>query len=363
MDLFKNITMLIPSHTRHRHIDRLLFNLKDFNCKKIIIDSSENCYKPSNHINTENVIIHHKPNMCLTDKFIFGTSLVETKYIFPSPDDDLYSTKGLLKIYQYIMRNDDCNSVFGQHIAFYFSDKPTYTLKHSHEFLHSITKKNQQNVKLRVSQSLNPYIQSLWAIHKTSDFASFFNQDIQWLKSPTLYERLFKLYMASLGNTVTLPVFFCAREVNNRIGASTNITKFDRIIPFLELFKSNEKSVMKELDIFISFIAEILSNLNNESLDRCKQLVTATLERHHKNTSYRVNNYNSIFEKFLSDNNPDKYLSTASPPYVISNDFFGKSFFNFKSKFPVYNEEYKGCLLNIHEAILVHNDIYKQYSF
>lgn len=358
MDFLKNITMLIPSHTRHRHIDRLLFNLNDFNCKKIIIDSSKNCYTPSNYINTDNIIIYHKPNMCLSEKFVFGTSLVDTEYIFPSPDDDLYSTNGLLKIYNYITNNTECNSVFGQHIAFYFTEKPTYTLKHSYEFLHATTIKPQKNVKIRITQSLNPYIQSIWAIHKTNDFTSFFNEDIQWLKSPTLYERLFKLYMALRGNTITLPVFFCAREVNNRIGASTNITKFDRIIPFLELFKSKEETVTTELDTFISFIARILSNQNNESLDRCKQLVAATLERHHKNTSYRVNNYNSVFEKFLSDNNPDKHSSILAPPYVISNDFFGKSFFTFKNKFPIYNEEYKKCLINIHEAILTYKDIY-----
>lgn len=356
MCIYDQLTVLVPSHCRHRHIQRLLCNLRDLNCRKVIIDSSPT---PCDVSMYSGVDLYHKPDMSVPDKMRFGLQIVKTEFVFITPDDDLYSLVGFKKLYEYISNNHSCSTVSGHLIAFrYDSSGVNFFLKHSASYLALVNTPPEPNIKKRLMKALSPYTQTVWAIHRSDVVRNCFSEDLSWLKSLTLYERFLKMYSMIYGDVVFLDVFLGAREVENRVGLSSNLREHN-LTPFVVFLESVDEKTKLELDSFVSTLAQRMSEETHEPIERSKKFIYSLFTRYEVEVSKVSTDVCSTPEmKILSQMNPDLLKQKTDDTVVISNDIFGKSYYNRKNMFPVYSKGYSSCLMGIRNLIMEFKDIY-----
>ena len=130
-----NITILIPTKNRDQYIYKLIKYYNDLNYlgKIFILDSSDKLisekiitYLKINNPN-KNIFYHHSiglPGMVMKDHI----SLVETKYVVETGDDDYLALNGVKKVINFLDNNFDYSGAHGK-VKLILSSKTTGTNK------------------------------------------------------------------------------------------------------------------------------------------------------------------------------------------------------------------------------------------
>jgi len=343
-------TILIPSHNRPFDLNRLVNYYSKLKCEIIVCDSSD---KPLDYAGTYNLLYMYLHGVSFFNKLKKGLAAVQTPYVLLHPDDDFVSILGLRKAATFLHENSNFVSVMGQSIGFVKNNKDVnLMLRNTDQYLALLKMKPSDSSTVRMHNSLTPYSQTVWTLHRTEVLRQFVHADISWFKSACLYERFFSLFFAIHGNTKFLPVFFCARQFENLIEEREQ-DKFNYTGPGTVLFSTEYKD---EIGKMCKVLAAEMVRLENIPEEDAYVKIQSAVEQYKKTFhSNRHNFTNSKIDRFFSKYNPDKILAKFVKPIVVSNDRWGKSFFFQKNKLPCYRTSARDEIKNI--VSIIRNDL------
>ena len=114
--MFKDITLIIPTHYRHKYLDRVLDYYFDIDIKILICDSTKNVY--GNKENLKNIEYSHYPDYKYSQKIYDITQKLTTKYTVLCADDDFIVPYAIKVCIDFLEKNKDYASVQGHIINF-----------------------------------------------------------------------------------------------------------------------------------------------------------------------------------------------------------------------------------------------------
>ena len=221
------LTILIFTYNRPHTLMRLLkyyFNQKkkDEYYQIVIADSSSQKFRSHNVYNfiSENKIklINFKKSIAVSRKIYLTLKHVQTKYCVLSADDDFLFVNSLKKCVNFLKKNKDYSSAFGNHYSHTnYEDtlKFRLTLRKISPILYNIDE-NQPLSRilnfLKLKKKNNPF----YAVHKTFDLTYIWkNVSLHAGKNIIFMEYLASFFSLYLGKMKMLPIIYISREPNS----------------------------------------------------------------------------------------------------------------------------------------------------
>ncbi len=217
------ITIVITVHERQRFVKRLLMYYEDFNCRKIIVDSSKTSYQFDK--NYSDVEYYHEAGISYYDNIYKGLKLVKTKYVLQLPDDDFALKQGIVECLKFLLKEGDLYvGADGERIKF---SEETGTIKKDKKI-----GKPELRLRLRLADDflshapldrvkyfLKHYVSHLPINHvvlKTDVLKQVFEISLQhpFLKPVHYHERVMSYIVAINGNVKTLPIVYLLKSTN-----------------------------------------------------------------------------------------------------------------------------------------------------
>ena len=205
----QDVSIIIPSHKRHAYIDRCITYFKQFGCRVLIVDSSEDRY--SGPIE-KNIAYIHEPKLGFVSKVIKALSLVETEYVALCADDDFLIRETFYSVLAYIKHSSDMKAGLGHHLGFKQGEADCfYPIYRKMEYSQLCG-----NSKERVKMYLENYYQILWSIFEKCHLEVAFNIiEKSEIKNDNFIEVILASYFACVGNIYISPHIFGVREIAN----------------------------------------------------------------------------------------------------------------------------------------------------
>jgi len=239
-----DITLLISTHNKPHLLERCINHYRDFNCKKIILDSSHTKY-------TDNITDFE---YCFYENFRLEAKIrqycidhkVSTKYVLYVDHDDIYfknSTQSCISYLDNDLRYGGCAGFklgfYGKHIRvdrdkFYSGDYLGYIQEYDPD-----TKTRLENCFINLGTRI-------YAVMRKNVFVNFW-KNVPDFKIADLLETSCKQFYAIHGTIKVLPMIFCARSLDDstRDRRKYNYNSIWRIGPH------------KEADLAMQFIANL----------------------------------------------------------------------------------------------------------
>jgi len=166
------ITLIIPTHNRHKYLERIL-NYYDNFCEILIVDSSKAKFQKSYN---SNVIYYYLPEKSLNEKISYALSFVTTPYVFLCADDDFILKCAIEKCISFLDNNTDYSCVSGNYLYYKLIDNKVFFSNIYANIDNSIA---NFDIKDRLVTMFSNYITLYYAIHRTSTLKSTFTIDIK----------------------------------------------------------------------------------------------------------------------------------------------------------------------------------------
>lgn len=210
-----NFTLLILQRDRQYNFKQLGQYYKDFNCKKIIFDSSVSKYDNISYLNECGFEYNYIGPMTYWEKLhlIHTSGKIDTEFVLDNPDDDITFKSSIIECVNFLSNNPDYNSCSGEHyyynkdqIWLHSREKHLIALNHDKKFL---------NPEDRVHHYLNKYpLGMLHDVSRTSTMSSFYKMigENEFLQRVNYIDRMYIVYSALVGNKKILPLGFQARH-------------------------------------------------------------------------------------------------------------------------------------------------------
>lgn len=200
------LTIIIPTHERHKLVFRSVDYFKQLNVQVIIADSS---IEPLASELPQGFSYLHCPNDSFGAKLYKAIQSVKTPYACMCADDDFISEYGLSKGIEFLENNSDYVSVQGQCINFNFkngrvSNHPIYTR------VLGYTVSNESRLD-RIKKAFKPYMHHFYSVHRTQIIKKSLKV-VSTLKAITVAEIAVPLVGVTYGKHIMLPVFWAARD-------------------------------------------------------------------------------------------------------------------------------------------------------
>jgi glycosyltransferase domain-containing protein len=199
------VTVIIPTHERHRILSRAVEYYGKLSVSVLIVDSSKFFFDEKL---PENITYMHLPGMYFGDKLNAGLCAVNTPFSCLSADDDFLAQNGLKVGKEFLEENLDYVSVHGNYIQFDPSNpkelyKPLY--------IEMIGYKNDSDIiKNRVLASSK--FPQIYSLHRTEILRkSIFITT--GLIQVTLVEISIALVGMCYGKHTVLPIFWSSRDI------------------------------------------------------------------------------------------------------------------------------------------------------
>jgi len=159
MSLLSEVTIVIPTHYRHKYLTRVLAYYKNINIQVLVADSTDVEYVDKNKFD---IIYVHYPNGKLLDKLFNIINQVKTKYMFFCADDDFWVQESILPCVDFLNKNIDYSSVQGNYIGFTGHNKDDFIPSYLHA-----SSIEANGVEERLAESMDNYMPLFYAIHRT----------------------------------------------------------------------------------------------------------------------------------------------------------------------------------------------------
>lgn len=271
--MYSDITIIIPTHNRHRQLNRLLSYYSKFKFKIIIGDSSFKIFPDLKKY--KNVRYYHYPNYPYAKKLPLIYDKVTTKYVLFCADDDFIIPKSIIKCRDFLNKNPDYNSAHGHYVFFEDRQKslPVYSF-----YLASINLDiNSSKPSERVKHLLSNYMQLLYAVTKTSDIKLAFKllKGVPKIKNDNLVELFQAVILCINGKSKTLPILYCAREVTPN-SARTYTQELDTYF--------NQPKHSKEYQTWFRCITKHLSEKEEIPTEKAREVFNEAIRLYLKNS-------------------------------------------------------------------------------
>lgn len=211
--LAKYLTVAIPSYQRPHDVARLAAYYAAFECPVVVYDGSPSAYSGAM---TGALTYRHVPHLTFGQRLALAAAECSTPYLLMMPDDDLVSQAGARQAVTYLEAHPQVISAHGQMIGVRQNARqPAFMLLTGSVYLAHAERTPHDSPYDSLDHVLNPYHPIIWGVHRTAALRDFWQVGIDWMKNLQWFEYFFTLYMAIHGQTRVLPIFFCARQLDN----------------------------------------------------------------------------------------------------------------------------------------------------
>ncbi len=206
------VTILIPTHNRHRYLKRILEYYQDEAVSIIVADSTKDAYKVSNQ-GRSSVQYFHLPAYTLPSKLEWSINKVKTPYVVMCSDDDFTVPGAIYKSIQFLKQNKEFIAVQGNCISYNKKkageDKLEYSVLYEDLLCFKIDSSDPFE---RLKNLFSSYRTLFTAVHYTQNLQVAFEGAGNTVKNLFLNEYLTAIIPIVTGKYAELPIFFQVRE-------------------------------------------------------------------------------------------------------------------------------------------------------
>lgn len=206
MDIRSQLTIIIPTHCRHALVERALTYYKQFQLEVIVVDSSP---QPMKGDIPKHACYLHYPGKSFAERIEIALGVSDKPFVALCADDDFLAIDGVTQGIEYLMEHADYSGVNGRHIQFY-ANAGSIDMRIKYAKSRNYMKESDDPMS-RVFASMNHYTNAVNSVFR----AEVMEKSIQLAKvvnHVTVVEISIALVSSLLGKTVTLPVFWMARD-------------------------------------------------------------------------------------------------------------------------------------------------------
>lgn len=326
----KELTIIIPTHNRRKHLSRVLDYYADYDVKIIVIDSSNE----KDVVETEHVEYRHVQNMEYFEKLFSVVNEVKTKYILFCPDDDFIVKKSIDRCMDFLNDNQDYASVQGNYI--YYTKAKDNILSAPFHFEAYNMDINESDALDRLDQlSLPVKIFMNYALHRTENIKQIY----KLINDHNIKETIFGGYICQFipvlnGKHKVLPIFYMAREWDLCSGGYGMKSLEDILMQ-----KDGEEIFQKYKNILIEYIVKHY----NRDFVKVEQFINDMYAR------YLNTNYSLVEQSYKNENNYLEFIKNEDIDYRFGLEGF-----------PVEDKEAMSELNKIISVVNNHKTIYNK---
>jgi glycosyltransferase domain-containing protein len=201
------LTIVVPTHNRHKHLRRLIAYLSFFANHIIIVDSSNSFCEGLTKCD-----YFHQPGSSREERLCFALGRVQTPYVMLHADDDLVTPSALNLCITYLDLNQDYSAVHGYYLSFY----PTPSGGDWRAMLpESLYYKNgSDNLEQRILYGFENYSPLFYSVIRTEVLHKILTSIVKHsiFNLPFQLEFLINFGVIALGKERYLPIAYMARE-------------------------------------------------------------------------------------------------------------------------------------------------------
>jgi glycosyltransferase domain-containing protein len=207
-----DLTIVIPTHNRHKYLKRVLAYYEDYNVDIVVVDSSKEHF--TGDIKSIGVKYHHLPEIDYEEKLHYVLKNIKTKYTTLCADDDFIVKSAINKCVNFLDSNSDYGSVQGNHIYYNMhKNSMIFAPFHFEAYGLDIDEDNFYERLEKLSLPVKLFIN--YALHRTSILQQIF----EFLTNSNIKEVIFAEFILQLMPVISakhkvLPIFYIAREWN-----------------------------------------------------------------------------------------------------------------------------------------------------
>jgi glycosyltransferase domain-containing protein len=205
----RDLTLIIPTHERHRYLERGLDYYARFGLRMYIVDSSALPY-PGRRL-TPDMRYLHLPGISYTTKMEQAFSQVDSAFSVLCADDDFIVPASIAKCRNFLDSEAGYVSAQGYYNSFY---REGSAIEYFPNYTHSIGLDIKDNLPSeRLIRLFGSYMHLIYSVHATRVFREFFQQVLgHAIKNPIQVEILHSSYAVISGKHKVLPCFYGFRE-------------------------------------------------------------------------------------------------------------------------------------------------------
>lgn len=274
--LAEDITIVIPTHERHRYLSRILdyYVSQRPNWPIVVCDSSRDKFKNKDTFNGARYL--HFPNGDFSYKLREGLKYVQSRYCVLCADDDFIVPSAVAKCIVFLNNHSDYSSVQGKYVSFLNNTKIELRQLYMLHYDISVCSKFPSE---RIIQQFSPYMHQFYSVHRAENLLTTFDYASNSHITGNLMELLVAMISAINGKHEILPIFYSAREsLPFSAGATSNSVEMIAASPeyeheynrFLEIvtnhlklkgqldYENAKECVLKAMDTYLNiFLPEI----------------------------------------------------------------------------------------------------------
>jgi len=296
--MLNKITLLIPTHNRHSHLERTLNYYKKSDIKIIVVDSTKIPFALKNKFKID---YYHYPECYYSEKLCKTIQKVKTPYVLMCPDDDFIIASTISKCINFLEEHKDYSSAQGHWFRFRvikgitsFWPSLSYLLKLKFDV-------NGETPEKRMKQLMTIYVPLIYCVHRTENLTNAFRiiKKFNGQLNFNLLEHLIGLVSVINGKHKILPILYFVREKHIE---RWNIK--EKLFEQLDTIVNNPK-LQTHYEFFINSLSEYLSDRYNYGVEDSNKYILGAIDSYLK--FYRLNEVNfSLREKKLIRNLNDK---------------------------------------------------------
>ncbi len=205
MSLLNQITIIIPTHYRHKYLNRILSYYKDSGIKILVADSTDIEFK-----NRDDFIIDyfHYPDSKLLEKFVDIVKKVETPYMLFCADDDFWVKESVIPCVEFLENNTEYSSVQGNYIGF----ENNKNISFIPSYLHALSIEDD-SISKRLNTNMSSYMPLFYSMHRTDIIKRIFSDNYNTkITHAILIELSVSIYSLVYGKHKVLNMLTYARD-------------------------------------------------------------------------------------------------------------------------------------------------------
>lgn len=274
-----SISLLIPTHNRHRYLERALAYYRTAGFPIYIVDSTAAAY---NLQDEKQITYFHLPGVSLTGKIAAALEVIPTPYIVMCADDDFLLPERVQDCIQFLQSHPEYASAAGNSICYkknsITSGKVDFAAMYTSRITYAV---NAAAPLERIRAFFNPYRGAFYAVHRTAVLRKAFEGAATVVKNLFLNEYLTALYPLATGAFAELPFLFHIREYADDSG--------DKTTPNLDAI-FHDITFKKEYEGFIEHQAALVAQAAALDPAYCRQQLHVILDdfaRQHAEGAYK----------------------------------------------------------------------------
>jgi len=248
-------TVIVPSHDRHKYLERSIKYFSGFEANIIYVDSSAHPYtKKLPH----NIIYFHCPSLSFPEKALFAIKQCNTEYIAFCADDDFLIESSLLLGVDNLNANKELTASVGRYLAFNENFKGEFFQLYKYVDWPDVEKDCEQNI----INFLSNYHQILWALYHRETIKLAYEMVVKSMfTNDNFIELVIATVCAGTGGISLVDKYWGVREICNR-------EHWGKRHAQLHAVKEN-KDISNDMTTFVSELAPVVGVKNAELALTC----------------------------------------------------------------------------------------------